>query len=210
MQAQETNPRLSPVVRLVVVLVALVVTVGASLLFVPSLVQPWWPWALTPFTVRFLGAIYLSEFVGALMFVLVPRWSPGRITLAEAVTFTAVVTVVSFLHLDQFDFARARSWGWFIIYIVPMVILAFYLWRYYRTLSPADSSPVPPAWRTYFLAQGVVLGLYGIGLFLAPRTFSAFWPWSIDAFHGQVYRAGVQCALPDRLGRSFSPGAGSG
>jgi hypothetical protein len=185
---QGGNPPVSPVLRLITVLVALILIIGASLFFLPSVTAPRWPWELSPFTARFLGALYLGELVGAALFVLVPRWAPGRITVAEAVTFTAVVTVVSFLHLDQFDFSRARSWGWFIIYVVPMLALAYYLWRY-RHLPPADTTPIPPPWRAYFLGQGVVLGLYAIGLFIAPRLFSAFWPWSIDAFHGQMYSA---------------------
>ena len=34
-----------------------------------------------------------------------------------------------------------------------------------------------------------MLGLYGLGLLLAPATFSAFWPWRLDSFHGQMYSA---------------------
>jgi hypothetical protein len=188
MQAQEANPPVSPVLRLITVLVALILVIGSSLFFLPALAAPRWPWELSPFTARFLGAIYFGELVGAALFVAVPRWAPGRITIAEAVTFTAVVTVVSFLHLDQFDFSRVQGWGWFVIYIVPMLALAYYLWRY-RNLPPADASPVPPLWRAYLLAQGAVLGLYAIALFLAPEPFSAFWPWRIDAFHGQMYSA---------------------
>jgi hypothetical protein len=188
MVRQESNPPVSPILRYITVLVALILIIGASLFFIPSVTATRWPWELSPFTARFLGALYLGELVGAALFVAVPRWAPGRITVAEAVTFTAVVTVVSFLHLDQFDFARLRSWGWFIIYVVPMLALAYYLWRY-RNLPPADTSPLPPAWRAYLLAQGTVLGLYAVALFLAPETFSAFWPWRIDAFHGQMYSA---------------------
>jgi hypothetical protein len=33
------------------------------------------------------------------------------------------------------------------------------------------------------------LGGYGLGLLLAPALFSAFWPWTIDDFHGQIYSA---------------------
>src|SRR4051812_30934596 len=104
MHLQDANPPISSVLRLITILVALILIIGATLFFLPDMTAPRWPWALSPFTARFLGAVYLGELIGAALFVVIPRWAPGRITVAEAVSFTAVVTVVSFLHLDQFDF----------------------------------------------------------------------------------------------------------
>ena len=34
------------------------------------------------------------------------------------------------------------------------------------------------------LILALVLGLYGLGLFLLPALFGAFWPWSVDSFNG--------------------------
>src|SRR5258708_32437288 len=44
-------------------------------------------------------------------------------------------------------------------------------------------------WRAYLIAQGIVLGLYALAMLTIPTTFTAFWPWSIDAFHAQMYPA---------------------
>jgi hypothetical protein len=182
------NPTMPALYRLVFLVVALVVLVGAGLFFLPHLVAPLWPWSLTPFNTRFLGAIYASELLAATVALLVNRWAPARLILPQAVTFTAVVTLGSLVHLDRFDPQRRVTWAWFVLYIVPLVVLAYYLWRY-RRLPPAEPAPPAPAWRAYLLGQGIVLGLYGIGLLAAPGLFSAFWPWPIDVFHGQVYSA---------------------
>jgi len=182
------NPAMPALQRLVFLIVALVVLFGAGLFFLPDLVAPRWPWALTPFNTRFLGAVYVSELFAAIIAVTVNRWAPARLIVPQAVTFTAVVTIASLLHLDRFDPQRRATWLWFVLYTVPLLILTYYLWRY-RHLPPAHPAPPERPWRSYLLGQGAVLGLYGVGLFLAPGLFSAFWPWPLDSFHGQVYSA---------------------
>jgi hypothetical protein len=39
------------------------------------------------------------------------------------------------------------------------------------------------------LAQGLFLTIYGLGMLLAPGTFTGFWPWKVDSFHSQIYCA---------------------
>jgi hypothetical protein len=175
--------------RLTLQAVALALVVGGSLFLVPRLARSLWPWPLAPFTMRFLGAVYLAELVGVILLLIVPRWGAARLLLPMAAAFIALVTAVSFLHLDRFDFQKWGTWAWFILYIAPLIVFAYHL-PFYRRLPPAaDTAPTPAPWRYYLRAQGIVLGLYGIGLFLAPATFGAFWPWEIDAFHGQMYGA---------------------
>src|SRR5207247_9478548 len=38
-------------------------------------------------------------------------------------------------------------------------------------------------------AFAVAIGVYGVAQLVAPEMTSAFWPWGIDAFHGQLYSA---------------------
>jgi hypothetical protein len=185
---QNTNPSLSPLVRLFAIGVALILITGGSLFPIPNLVGPLWPWELSPFNARFLGAFYLAEMVAIVMLITVNYWAPGRLVLPLSLLFTTIVSTASVLHLDQFNRQPSATWAWFIVYVGSVVISAYFVWRY-RRLPPADPTPIPRNWRLYLLAQGSVLGLYGAGLLAAPLTFSTFWPWPMDSFHAQVYSA---------------------
>jgi len=185
---QNNNPSLASSVRLFTVIVALVLAGGSSLLLAPGLISQRWLWDLTPFNTRFLGAIYLTELAAIGVLVVVNRWSPARLVLPLAFIFTALVSLVSVLHLDRFDARRAATWGWFVLYVGSVVITAYLLWRY-RRLPPADPTPPARGWRWYFRVQGASVGFYGLGLLLLPATFSAGWPWPIDPFHAQMYSA---------------------
>ena len=175
-----------PLVRPFMLIVILVLAVGSfGLYFFPSWTVERWPWTLPPFHTRFLGAVYLSEFFAVLILLLTSRWAPARLSLPVAISFTFVVSVASLLHLDQFDFARRAVWLWFILYVVSFFISAFLLWLYRRP--PEDATPLPSSWRTILILQAIVYGLYGLGLFFVPEIVAGFWPWKIDAFHGNLY-----------------------
>lgn len=167
-------------------IVILVLAVGSfGLYFFPAWTVERWPWPLPPFRTRFLGAVYLSEFSAVLILLLSNRWAPARLSLPVAVSFTLIVSVASFIHLNTFDFTRRGVWLWFILYVVSLFISAFLLWHYRR--APENASPTSALWRTILIGQAILYGLYGVGLFLAPEMLGAFWPWKIDAFHGHLY-----------------------
>ncbi|HNB51552.1 MAG TPA: hypothetical protein PK530_06395 [Anaerolineales bacterium] len=175
-----------PLVRPFMLIVILVLTVGSfGLYFFPAWTVERWPWPLPPFHTRFLGAVYLSEFSAVLILLLTNRWAPARLSLPVAVSFTLIVSVASFIHLNTFDFTRRGVWLWFILYVVSLFISAFLLWHYRQP--PQDAAPTPALWRAILIGQAILYGGYGLGLFLAPEMFGAFWPWKIDAFHGHLY-----------------------
>ncbi|GAB4579342.1 MAG: hypothetical protein Fur0022_20800 [Anaerolineales bacterium] len=183
------KPSLSPslpLVRPFMLIVILVLAVGGlGLSFFPAWAVERWPWSPPPFHTRFLGAVYLSEFAAVLILLVKNRWAPARLSLSVAVSFTFFVSVASFLHLETFDFTRRGVWLWFILYVVSFFISLFLLWHYRR--EPENASPTPALWRNILIGQALLYGLYGFGLFLAPETVGAFWPWQIDAFHGSLY-----------------------
>ena len=188
------NPIIAPLLRAVYILIAVVVVAGASLFFVPGLIGPRWPWPLTPFNTSFLGAVYIVELVAMVITIVSNRWSPTRLVLPISFTFAIVVTGVSLFYLGRFDAQRWTTYAWFVLYLVPIAVFAYYL-RLYRDQPPAETVPVPAAWRTYFMVEGVVYGLYGLGLLALPDTFSAFWPWKIDDFHARLYSAIFICLV---------------
>ena len=185
---EDGNPKLPGGLRVFSGAVIVVLLVGAGLFFVPDLVKPRWPWPLAPFNARFLGSFYLAELVAMVALLVWNRWSPARMILVMAFVFTLVVSVTSLINLDQFNFGRKASWLWFVVYAGSAIVSGLFLWNA-RGTPPVAAAMSGAGWRRYFQAEAVLLGLYGLGLLILPATFSAFWPWKIDAFHAQTYSA---------------------
>jgi hypothetical protein len=183
-----TNPNLSPWVRVFALAVAGVLIGGVLLLVNPGLISPRWPWRLTPFNERFLGAFYTAEMMAILILAAINRWSPARLILVTALVFTVLASLVSLWHLDRFDFARKGPWGWFFVYVGSVLASAAFLWNN-RDLPHPGQAFRSPMLRNFFLAQAVALGGYGVALLVAPAIASGFWPWPLDAFHAQLYSA---------------------
>lgn len=181
------NPPLPLLLRLVILVAfLLLIAAGVSLFLLPDFARAHWAWQLTPFNTRFLGAIYLAGLVPITMLLLKGRSTPTRLVIAMLFVFATNITLVSFFYLDRFIFARKVTGIWFWIYITLTVIAAYYLPRY-RNLSLSRSIQLSSVWRTYLWLQAIVLGMYGLGLIIAPSSFSAFWPWKLDNFHAQLY-----------------------
>jgi hypothetical protein len=146
------------------------------------------PWDSGPFNIRFIGAVYLACLMAVLVSLSAFRWSPGRVILPMVSVFTGLILVVSLLYTDRFDSAKLGTWIWFVLYVI-VPLSAIYVYLRFRSLPPADPSPTPAAWRTGLLLSAAVFGAYGIALLAAPETFTDFWPWEVDAFHGRLYSA---------------------
>lgn len=182
------NPPLSPLVRVFMAVVILVLAIGVLLLVAPELVLLRFPWALKPYTARFLGAFYTAEMVAIVWLAVVNRWSPGRLILGMAFVFTAVVTAVSFAYLDRFNFGRKGPWGWFIVYAGSMLLSAYFVLAN-RGLHHPGRAHRHAVWRFVFVAQAVLFLVYGLMMLILPAAATSFWPWAIDAFHARLYSA---------------------
>lgn len=181
------NPRISFVLRTVTWLeVVILLWAGAGLLFYPPVARDVWPWALTPFNLRFLGALYLAALIAAWLQAISGRWSPSRVVTAMIFVFTLVVTVLSFVHLSRFDPRRVETWIWFVLYVGVCVNAGVHWWLY-RRWRTRGAGPPAGTLRTLLACVATILGLYGLALLAAPDTASGFWPWKLDAFHAQLY-----------------------
>lgn len=189
MSNNTVNSGLGWPLRLFMGVVLVVLITGIGLFFFPGAVVPRWPWPLAPFNTRFLGAIYASEMAVVLILLVVNRWAPARVAMPIALAFTAIVSVVSLLYLGQFNPQRRVTWIWFILYIGSAVISGWFLWYYRRLPQPAEAVPTSGWQRVWLRVESALLGIYGLGLLLAPSLFSTFWPWKIDDFHAQIYSA---------------------
>lgn len=185
----ENNPPLTQLLRAMTFIeVVVLAAAGFGLFLLPDTAATLWPWALTPFNTRFLGAIYIPAMVAVALMLRGGRWYPARPVVWTIFSFTAVVLVVSLLNTSVFDFSRWGTWLWFALYIALPLNSAYHLWLY-RRVPTTILQQISPALRYLLLIFGGALGLYGVGLLVAPLTFTAFWPWALDAFHAQLYSA---------------------
>lgn len=188
LNAQPTNPKLSPWVRVFFSIAATIVLGGSGLYFIPDVIAPRWLWPLTPFNANFLGALYFSELIILSLLIFYNRWAPARVAFPISYIFTGAVTIISFFYLDHFNFQRWSSYFWFVIYI-GSTLAALLAHRAYYRLPVYDPVVIPQGLRTYMLGQGSVQALYGLALLVIPGIAGGFWPWPIDEFHGRVYSA---------------------
>lgn len=184
--ADPSNPRITPLLRGVTVLeVAVLAAAGLGLLLDVGAVTSVWPWPLKPFNQRFLGALYSAALVAAAWQAAQGRWAPARTVTWMIFAFTAVVTVLSFVHLSAFDFTRPPVWIWFILYVgVCLNAGAHLLWPRGQ---PAVGFPPSSRWMRVLAVQagaGMVLGLAHL---LVPAWSAGCWPWPLDTFHAQLY-----------------------
>jgi hypothetical protein len=184
---QNDNPLVSRLfigvtaVETIVLLVA-----GVGLMLFRTTIGPEWPWELSRFNTILLGSAYAASMVATAMTVYVRRWAPARTVMPMILLFTAVILVVSLIDLDRFDFGYYSAYVWFLLYIVIPVNVAYHIWLY-RNIKPFNPNPLAMPWRAILLLPTILLGVYGLGLLLAPASFSDFWPWALDDFHGRMY-----------------------
>jgi hypothetical protein len=184
----DNNPPMSGLTRLFAAGVALVLIGGLLLFVAPHLILPAWPWKLAPFNARFLGAFYTAEGAVILSLLLTNRWSPGRLVLIMALVFTVVVTLVTLLHLDFFNWGRKGPWLWVFLYAGSAVVSALLLWQHWSIPQPR-SIIGGTVWPDRLRIHGAVATAYGAAMLISPHMATWFWPWKIDVFHAQIYSA---------------------
>ncbi|MEN8173236.1 MAG: hypothetical protein ABFS03_10200, partial [Chloroflexota bacterium] len=189
MNSIEKNPVITPFLRNFT-LVEFLVLVGAGfgLYLFPEIIRPQWPWEIAPFNTRFLGAIYLGAMVPIGFMYRSGRWSPTRPVLRAIFTFTFMVLVVSLFYSSQFNFKSWGAWAWFGLYVTLPLSAGYHLWLY-RSMPTTHLNPVPSKWRLVLRGTSTLLGIYGLGLIVAPNMFSSLFPWKLDVFHSQLYSA---------------------
>ena len=160
--------------------------VGGGLFFFPDALGSRWVWPLTPFNLRFLGAIYLTSLIALVSFVLARQDTITRLIVPMMWVFTTVVLLVSCLHLEQFSASRRATDIWFWLYLIDCVGASYYL-GVFRQQSFRGLRRLPRAWSIGLGVQAGLLGAYGLGLLIFPTTTSSSWSWSLDTFHSRLY-----------------------
>ncbi len=181
------NPRVTRLLRWLTSLEVLVlIGAGGGLFFLPAVLGTLWPWELTPFNTRFLGAVYLASLISAAALAYIGRWSPARLVVPMIFLFTAVVLAISIIYISRFTQNPASIIGWFALYIIIPANALYHLWLY-RETPPVGGARLPAFMTGLLGVQALGLGLYGTLLLVVPGVAGAFWPWPLDEFHARLY-----------------------
>jgi hypothetical protein len=198
MQAASGVQRLHQVMRNALIVSAVILAaLGLDLTLFPNETAKYFSWEIKPpLTAGTLGAFYLAAFVILVLSLAGLTWARARVVLPGGIAFSALAFLVTFLHLDKFNFdsphtsAVVVTWVWTIAYgiLTPVLLLALIPQRKMPGGDPV-TGPTPSWLRQALLGVGGLLSLVGVLLYLIPEQVAKVWPWDLTALTGQVLGA---------------------
>jgi hypothetical protein len=153
-------------------------------------------WTIRPeIMAAFLGAGYGAGCV--LVAASLPRrpWSQLRIGIGIVLVFTAMILIMTLLHLDRFHFgapsgglARFAAWVFLAVYLfTPTVGTWLYVREQRRAGPPAAGGPSLSGWlRAAIAGQGGLMVGFGAALYVAPGLVAPAWPWTLTTLTAQA------------------------
>src|SRR6266545_2716117 len=161
---------------------------GIQLFILSEQTATYFAWTFaSPLPAAFMGAGYWAAMFHAYSGARAKGWEYVRTSMPAALTATTLLTITTFLHLGKFHLnsplfiTRFVTWVWIAVYIfVPPILLIAWI---IQSRSPAAHSrgeiPLPTWMRGGFLVLSAFALFSGLGLFFAPETMSALWPWTV-------------------------------
>lgn len=181
---------------------------GIQLFILSGQTETYFAWTFAaPISAAFMGAGYWSAMLHAYTAARAKAWADVRTSMPAALTATGLLTITTFLHLDQFHFdsslfvTRFVTWVWIAVYVVVPPILAT-AWIIQSRLPGAHvrgQNTLPTWMRNSFGLLAAFALLSGLGLFIAPQFISALWPWAVSPLAARALSSwltafGVACA----------------
>lgn len=155
----------------------------------------WWQdvavsfaWDLPPLASRMLGAAATAFGFAGLFALERPSQARGWLhALMTAIYLIPLAAAALALHLDRFDLGAPISWGFFAA-VGSLCVSALAALAGGRGV--ARRAPVSAAQSAWLLGAGIVLGAWGLALFLAPATgFPLVFNWPADALTSRLIAA---------------------
>ena len=166
----------------------LVLAAGLDLTLLTEQTATSFAWTIqSSITAAFLGAGYLASFLLEFLAYREKIWANARVAVPSVFLFTTLTLVATLLHLDKFHLnspivsAMVAAYLWLAIYIavpIAMLILLIYQIRL-QGLTPKRKATLYTWMRLVLAAQGTIMLVTGIILFLSPAVASTFWPWAL-------------------------------
>lgn len=149
---------------------------------------PSFAWDLPPVASRMLAAAAFAFGVTGLMMLQRPSPARTRLYLILIVTYLVPLAVVAVLfHLDRFDFTVPVTYGFFSVVIILSIGALLALSRPAGAATPDPPSASVAVW---LYVGGILLGLWGIALFLVPTTaFPLVFNWAKDPLSSRLIAA---------------------
>jgi hypothetical protein len=181
--------KLSKGMRLILLAASiLVLSAGVDLTFFTEQTATFFAWTIQiPITAAFLGAGYLASFLLEFLACREKTWDRARVAVPSVLIFTILTLITTILHLDKFHLnspvfsAMEAAYLWLAIYIaVPIALLTLLIIQIrLKGSTPTRKEPIHTTMRLVLVAQGIIMLVTGMILFLSPSTASSFWPWEL-------------------------------
>ncbi len=180
-------PVLRPMRAVLVAFGVLTFLAVAALLVRPETTDRFFAWTIRPpLTAAFLGAAYLAGCTLVVLSLRATAWVYARAAIVTFTVFTVLTLLATLVHLDVFHLdddrtvARGAAWFWLAVYCVVPVVLLVLLVLQARTVGthPARARPLPRLLAVALLAEGAVMLVVGVVLFVAPGALAG-WPWAL-------------------------------
>lgn len=149
-----------------------------------------------PLSAAFLGAGYGAGFVMSVLAYRSRSWAEARVAMVAVLIFTVLTLIATVNHLHRFHFGAAgiallAAWIWLLVYVVVPLALFVVVVRERRVHPPSPrSSRALPRWLAVLLAaQGGLMAVVGVVLFVAPSLGAALWPWPLTPLTAQMAAA---------------------
>jgi hypothetical protein len=186
---QEHPPKFSKGMRLILLAASiLVLAAGIDLTLLTEQTATSFAWTIqSSMTAAFLGAGYLASFLLEFFAYWEKTWANARVAVPSVFLFTTLTLIATLLHVDKFHLnspvvsAMVAAYLWLAIYTavpIAMLILLIYQIRL-QGFTPKRKATLHTWMRLILGAQGTIMLVTGIILFLSPATVSTFWPWAL-------------------------------
>ena len=176
----------------------LVFVTGLQLFVFADKTDRYFAWTIhPPLMAAFLGASYWGACV---MLGLAGRerfWVNARIAVPAILTFTPLMLLATFIHLDRFHLGagttsgRVAGWGWLVLYVVVVAVVpaGLIVQRRVRGSDPQRTEALPQRLRGLLALHAAVAAPLGIALYVAPRWANAAWFWPLTPLTAQALGA---------------------
>lgn len=184
----DVRPTTSGMQRMLLIASGLVFIVGIQLYILTEYTDRFFAWTIkSPLTAAFLGAGYWASFAMEFAASRKRVWAHARIAVPAVLIFTTLTLIITLLHLDRFHLfatnpvTRIATWVWLAVYAIvpPVMAVLLVLQLRERGDDPPREAPLPGWVRAVLIIHSLIMIPIGLGLLLAPQSFSPFWPWAL-------------------------------